>query len=103
MRHRAKGFLVLGDPGSGKSVAMRHLARQMLREVSKTGVLPIYVNLKEWGDSDKLLTAPDEADIFAFIREYFKSGEIDLIVEFCDKYLKVLLEAGRLFINFQLV
>lgn len=79
---------------------MRHLARQMLREVPKTGVLSLYVNLKEWGDSDKLLTSPDEADIFAFISEYFKSGGIDLIVEFCDKYLKGLLEAGRLFIIF---
>ena len=49
--HSTTGFLVLGDPGSGKSVAMRHLAREMLKEVSRTQVLPIYVNLKEWSGS----------------------------------------------------
>jgi hypothetical protein len=98
--HKAKGFLVLGDPGSGKSVAMRHLVRHMLKEVSRTGVLPIYVNLKEWSDSDKLVHAASQADIFAFVCDYFKMGGIDLIVEFADRYLKRLFEVGRLFIIF---
>ena len=43
-----QAFLVLGDPGAGKSVALRKLARDMLDEVGDTGRIPIYVNLREW-------------------------------------------------------
>ncbi len=96
--HNAKGFLVLGDPGSGKSVALRHLAREMLREVPTTGVLPIYVNLKEWAESEQLAVNPSAADIFEFMLQYVKAGGVDLIIDFCDRYLKRLLENGRLFI-----
>jgi hypothetical protein len=96
--HKAKGFLVLGDPGSGKSVALRHLAREMLREVPTTGVLPIYINLKEWAESEQLVVNPSAADILEFMLEYVKAGGVDLIIDFCDSYLKRLLETGRLFI-----
>jgi hypothetical protein len=41
-------FVVLGDPGAGKSVALRNLARNLLNEVSRTGRIPVYINLKEW-------------------------------------------------------
>lgn len=43
---KTKLFIVLGEPGAGKSVALRKLARLMLRETKRTGVLPIFVNLK---------------------------------------------------------
>ena len=64
----SKIFLVLGDPGSGKSVAMRHLARLMLDEINETGRLPIYVNLKEWADSNKIIQGA-RLDIFEFIAQ----------------------------------
>jgi hypothetical protein len=41
-------FVVLGDPGSGKSVALRKLARDLLFEVNRVGRIPVYVNMKEW-------------------------------------------------------
>lgn len=41
-------FLVLGDPGSGKSVSLRKLCQDLSGEVSKTGKIPVYINLKEW-------------------------------------------------------
>lgn len=41
-------FLVLGDPGSGKSVSLRKLARDLLAEVSRTRRIPVYVNLRDW-------------------------------------------------------
>jgi hypothetical protein len=97
--HSSTGFLILGDPGSGKSVAMRRLAREMLKEVSQTEVLPIYVNLKEWNESHKFAIS-EQSDVFKFILHNLTSAGNDLIIEFCDKYMKRLLEAGRLFIIF---
>lgn len=48
----ASSFVVLeGDPGSGKSVALRHIAESMADAVTRhpfaSGKLPLYVNLKE--------------------------------------------------------
>jgi hypothetical protein len=96
--HRSKGFLILGDPGSGKSVAMRRLAREMLKEVPKTLVLPIYVNLKEWTGSHKFVMGNNEGDVFRFVVDFLKLTGNDLIIEFCDTYMRRLLEVGRLFI-----
>ena len=39
---QSRVFLVLGDPGSGKSVALRKLCRDLLAEVDKTGKVPLY-------------------------------------------------------------
>jgi hypothetical protein len=48
---RERLILVEGDPGSGKSVALRHvtqsLARQAMKSRNAKSVIPIYINLKE--------------------------------------------------------
>jgi DNA polymerase III delta prime subunit len=41
-------FLLLGEPGSGKSVALRKLAKELSNETIKTLKIPIYINLKDW-------------------------------------------------------
>lgn len=45
---KSKALLILGDPGSGKSVALRKLCTELLNEVQRTGKVPIYINLREW-------------------------------------------------------
>ncbi len=51
---REKFFFIKGDPGSGKSVALRNLCRRYLRNikdprsVTRQTPIPIYINLKEW-------------------------------------------------------
>ena len=94
-----KAFLVLGDPGSGKSVALRHVTRLMLEEVPSTHVLPIYINLKEWSGSSRL-QSKERVDLFSFIRENIMRHANDLVIDFCEKYLKKMLECGRLYILF---
>ena len=50
--------LLEGEPGSGKSVALRHVAIRMATNVknhpSERGVIPIYLNLKEFRPADEV-------------------------------------------------
>ena len=39
-------YLLIGEPGSGKSVALRKLCRELLEEVDESGKIPLYINLK---------------------------------------------------------
>jgi hypothetical protein len=45
---RTRLFVVLGHPGTGKSVALRKLTRNLLEESAQSARIPVYVNLKEW-------------------------------------------------------
>lgn len=40
--------MILGEPGSGKSVAMRKLARDLMNVDNLSSRIPVYINLKEW-------------------------------------------------------
>lgn len=75
-------FLVIGEPGSGKSVALRKLCQDMLGEVKDTRKLPIYVNLKEWTpdplDSWQKGDLPTVEDLETFIRENVCSRDITI-------------------------
>jgi hypothetical protein len=48
-------ILLEGDPGSGKSIALRHLAQQLARKATKSrdlkSVVPVYINLREFRKS----------------------------------------------------
>jgi hypothetical protein len=61
-------LLIIGEPGSGKSIAMRHLAHQLaeraIRSKDLNEKLPLYVNLKE------LPLAPDGIPTADFIRQF---------------------------------
>ena len=72
----SQALLVLGDPGSGKSVALRKLALELLDEVELTERVPIYVNLKEWARSKEWTkdNPPVPDDLFVFIRDYIISN-----------------------------
>jgi hypothetical protein len=69
LRHSAdRQILLVGDPGSGKSVALRHLARSMAQKAMRSrrvkSILPIYVNLKEFPRNP---TVVDAAQVRAFV------------------------------------
>jgi hypothetical protein len=83
-----------GDPGSGKSVALRHLAEQLARKArdtkSATSLIPLYVNLKEFHplsrpvDGEAVrefiiesLTRTHDRDVELFLDEEFDRGMRD--------------------------
>ncbi len=105
--HETQAFLVLGDPGAGKSVALRKLARDMLAEVGETGRVPIYINLREWLPRDGRRNAPWSEqnvptiqELEAFIIANIKARGDVFTEDFVDAYFRKLWEHGRLFFIF---
>ena len=102
-----QSFLILGDPGSGKSVALRKLARDMLKQTESTHRIPIYVNLREWlmdgeGRTPKWseTSKPEPKDLEDFVIRSLKSRGDVFTEEFVDKYFRKLWQHGRLFFLF---
>ena len=85
-------ILVEGDPGSGKSVALRHLAQSMARKAngakSLKSIIPLYINLKHLRRASgqaidhklieefifKTLNRINDRDVEDFLAEEFKRG-----------------------------
>jgi Predicted NTPase (NACHT family) len=100
---KSKTFLVIGDPGGGKSVALRKLCRELLDEVEKTGRVPIYVNLKEWKNNREWTEKepPRSEELLKFIIESLKNRLNDPFTpRFIDKYFEKMVEHGRIFFVF---
>ncbi|AOV89766.1 NACHT domain-containing protein [Vibrio parahaemolyticus] len=92
-------FLVLGEPGSGKSVSLRKLCADMLKEVSSTGRVPVYVNLREWVLDSQWdeSNPPNVAQLQTFIINNL-TERLDVFgKEFVDEYFKKMIENGRVF------
>jgi hypothetical protein len=97
-------YIVLGDPGSGKSVALRKLARDLLREAKRTGRIPIYINLKEWRPQNTWTQEepPSVEQIIAFILTSLRRrlGLTTIGADLIDTHFRQFLDAGRLFLIF---
>lgn len=93
-------FLVLGDPGAGKSVALRKLCLELLKEAKKTKKIPVYINLKRWNKSWSLDQLPNKNDLIKFIREsLYENGDI-FTDEFLNSYFDKMLKEGRWYFVF---
>lgn len=70
-------LLLTGDPGAGKSVALRHLASQMVERARKSRAkyvpIPLYVNLREL-DRDGVV---DKDAIKRFVIDNVRRGDAD--------------------------
>jgi hypothetical protein len=87
-------FIVLGDPGSGKSVSLRRLVRDLCAQAPSTGVVPVYVNLREYPPGEALTLD----SLVAFIRDraFEQTGRDGRA--FLDKWYEPFRQAGRLFL-----
>ena len=83
-------FLVIGDPGSGKSVALRKLCRDLLKESEKTGKVPLYINLREWQPKQKWTeeNPPTVEGLYDFVICNLESRGDIFIRDFINFYFK---------------
>lgn len=96
---RSNTFLVIGDPGAGKSVALRKLARELLDEVSTTGRIPIYINLREWQPKEKWSenSPPNSSELLEFVISNIKKRGDVFANNFVDAYFRKMVDQGRIF------
>jgi len=96
-------FLIIGEPGAGKSVSLRKLAKDLLKEVEKTGKIPIYINLKHW-KFEKAWTEKDKptaTELYNFIERDLKNRLNNIFTtRFMDENFRKLHDSGRLFYIF---
>ncbi len=91
-------ILILGDPGAGKSIALRRLAKELLREIHNTGRVPVYVNLKEW-TTNRSWTAdapPTIQEFRGFILQTLKAQNL-FADQFLSTYFDSMVDRGRFF------
>ena len=91
-------LLILGDPGAGKSIALRKLAKELLKEVDATGRLPVYVNLKEWATTRQWSAdlPPTVEEFREFILRTLRSYSA-FADQFLTEYFDRMLDHGRFF------
>lgn len=94
---KARLFLILGDPGGGKSVALRKLARDLLDEVQVANRIPIYINLREW-DTQGISPSEINVSLFnSFVVSNLKKRSDVHGMQFIDKYYEKMHLHGRFF------
>ena len=96
-------YLVLGDPGSGKSVSLRKLCTDLLRESQLTGKTAVYISLKTWnskGNDWNDYNLPTRKDLIEYIKhELYKEGDL-FTDDFLNNYFDKMLEDGRWYFIF---
>ena len=99
-RRRNTVFLVLGDPGAGKSVAMRKLCLDLLDDSKNTGLVPVYIDLKKWNKPWDMNHLPTKSDLLKFILFILKENGDFSADDFVDVYFEKMFDNGRWYFIF---
>lgn len=99
-RRRNTVFLVLGDPGAGKSVAMRKLCLDLLDDSKNTGLVPVYIDLKKWNEPWNMNHLPTKSDLLKFILFILKENGDFSADDFVDVYFEKMFDNGRWYFIF---
>ncbi|PCM48706.1 NTPase [Pseudomonas fluorescens] len=74
-----RAMQLVGEPGSGKSVALRHLAKQFSEQGRKSNdknaTVPLYINLREMESSH--ITAVNANSVREFVLDNIRRGDAD--------------------------
>ena len=91
--------VILGEPGSGKSVALRKVTRDLMRELNLSKRLPVYINLKEWRPKRPWSEdhPPTGAELRTFILDNLSQRVSQTSATFLRENLDRLQEAGFFF------
>lgn len=93
-------FLLIGEPGSGKSVALRKLCLDLLElgKLGKSPYIPIYVNLKNWCiDCDWKQVPPCLQDLVQFVKRTLTTNKDPYLTRFFEQNYEQLDQNGDLF------
>jgi hypothetical protein len=87
--------LLEGEPGSGKSVALRHVAQALAEAVkahpTERGVIPLYLNLKEFKPDSPI----DAETIRKFVLKSLRRSNANFVKDFLDKEFDRGMEEGN--------
>jgi hypothetical protein len=103
-----RSFLLLGEPGSGKSFTLRKLALDMLKDARSGGQIPIYVDLRDWlpktaAAEVRIWTESDPPtfeELGTFIEDYLTSHSDPVVVAFVAECFRVMRTRGDFFFIF---
>lgn len=95
LEHSRERLIILqGEPGAGKSVALRHVAEKMVSKAARSrdpGTIPLYVNLKTFVPESR---PPGSDDLRHFILASVRANDRD-VEEFLEEEFNRELAAGR--------
>lgn len=98
---KSRAFLLIGDPGSGKTVSIRHLALQMAKRAERTKnknvVVPLYLNLKHF---NLRFEESDASTVERWIKDQLTAGQDRTTRQFIDKNFHKMLMDGNFFFLF---
>ena len=101
LKSKSHAFLIIGDPGSGKTVSLRHLFLKMAdickESKKRSAILPIYLNLKELDIEPNEICANK---IDEWVLNKLRAGQDRTIHEFIDNNFNTMLREGNIFFLF---